>query len=45
MQPCGAEDDKLVETWLSMPPMGAAWPDPVAQARRTDPLPRLRKAA
>jgi len=30
---------KLVETWLSMQPLGSAWPDAVAQAHWTSPSP------
>jgi len=31
------EDGKLAETWLSMQPLGSAWPDKVAQDRWTSP--------
>jgi hypothetical protein len=30
---------KLVETWLSMQPLGSAWPDKAAQEHWTSPLP------
>lgn len=39
MQSYRTEDNKLVETWLSMQPMGSAWPDEVAQAHWTDTSP------
>ncbi len=29
---------KLVETWLSLQPVGSSWPDPVAQRSWTSPL-------
>jgi hypothetical protein len=33
------EAGKLVETWLSMQPLGSAWPDATAQAHWTSPPP------
>lgn len=35
MQSYRVEDGKLVETWLSMQPLGSAWPDAIAQDRWT----------
>jgi hypothetical protein len=39
MQSYRIEGGKLVETWLSMQPLGSAWPDAVAQERWTSPAP------
>ncbi len=33
------EGGKLVETWLTMQPLGSAWPDKVAQTHWTSPSP------
>ena len=33
------EDGKLTETWLTMSPLGSAWPDSVAQEHWTSPSP------
>lgn len=33
------EDGKLAETWISLSPVGSAWPDPVAQETWTSPPP------
>jgi hypothetical protein len=37
MQVYRTEDGKLAETWLSMQPLGSAWPDAVAQDHWTTP--------
>jgi hypothetical protein len=39
MQSYRTEDNRLVETWVSMQPMGSAWPDAIAKAHWTDPSP------
>ncbi len=33
------EYGKLVETWLTLQPLGSSWPDPVAQKNWTSPVP------
>jgi hypothetical protein len=37
MQSYRIENGKLAETWITLQPLGSAWPDPVAQARWTSP--------
>ena len=39
MQTYRIEAGKLAETWLSMMPLGSAWPDAVAQEHWTSPPP------
>jgi hypothetical protein len=39
MQSYRIEGGKLVETWLSMQPLGSAWPDVVAQEHWTSSVP------
>jgi hypothetical protein len=39
MQAYRIEDGKLVETWVSLLPLGSKWPDPVAQETWTSPPP------
>jgi hypothetical protein len=39
MQSYRIEHGKLAETWISLLPVGSAWPDPVAQASWTSPPP------
>lgn len=39
MQMYRIEAGKLAETWLTVQPLGSAWPDPVAQAHWTSPPP------
>jgi hypothetical protein len=39
MQAYRIEDGKLAETWISLLPVGSAWPDPVAQETWTSPPP------
>lgn len=39
LQSYRTEGGKLAETWISLLPVGSSWPDPVAQATWTSPLP------
>jgi hypothetical protein len=39
MQSYRIENGKLAETWITLQPLGSAWPDPVAQERWTSPPP------
>jgi hypothetical protein len=39
LQSYRTEGGKLAETWISLQPVGSAWPDPVAQETWTSPPP------
>ena len=44
MQSYRIEDGKLAETWLSLLPLGSAWPDATGQARWTSPRSDARRS-